>query len=290
MIRRGAAAAAHQPCAHAHEGGGFFRKGLGRQAEHGFPVHQFGQPRVGLGQHGHGGTGEETLHERGHFLGPETAIEAEGVHTEILHGFRENFRRRPGQARALLEGHGHHDGQIALGADGGHGDAHFCQIELGFHEEEVHPALGEATGLLAESFVKLKRVEIAEGPHKAAAGPHVTGHENGPPRGFGGGTGDAGHLPVEGDGFDPGGKFQARAAKGAGQDDVRSGGEVVGMDAPEHVRAVQTELFRVLPGGQPPSLKHGPHAPVEDENTTGCECATKIRHAVLLGSCLVRQV
>ena len=59
-------------------------------------------------------------------------------------------------------------------------------------------------------------------------------------------------------------------------------GEVVGVDPPEHVRPIEAELFRVFPGGQAPCLQHGPHAPVEQQGTPGGECATKIRHAVLL--------
>ncbi len=95
VIRGRAAAAAHKPRAHADEGRRLFGERLGGQAEHGLAVHQLGQARVGLGQHRHGRTGEEALHERGHLLGPEAAVQAERVHAEVLHGFRENFRGRP---------------------------------------------------------------------------------------------------------------------------------------------------------------------------------------------------
>lgn len=80
----------------------------------------------------------------------------------------------------------------------------------------------------------------------------------------------------------PAGSLRRRAAEGARQNDVRARGEVVGVDPPEHVRPIEAELFRVFPGGQAPCLQHGPHAPVEQQGTPGGECATKIRHAVLL--------
>lgn len=96
MIRGRAAAAAHKPRAHADEGRRLFGERLGGQAEHGLAVHQLGQARVGLGQHRHGRTGEETLHERGHLLGPEAAVQAERVHAEVLAWFPRKF---PGSSR-----------------------------------------------------------------------------------------------------------------------------------------------------------------------------------------------
>ena len=282
VIRGRAAAAAHKPRAHADEGRRLFGERLGGQAEHGLAVHQLGQARVGLGQHRHGRTGEEALHERGHLLGPEAAVQAERVHAEVLHGFRENFRGRPGEARPLLEGHGNHDRQVAFGPDGGHGNAHFRQIELRFDEEQIHAAFHKAARLFAQGFIQLQRVQVPKRTHELPARPHVAGDEGFPAGGVHGGAGDPGHRAVERRDVDARRKLETRAAEGARQNDVRARGEVVGVDPPEHVRPIEAELFRVFPGGQAPCLQHGPHAPVEQQGTPGGECATKIRHAVLL--------
>lgn len=47
-------------------------------------------------------------------------------------------------------------GRSLFGPDGGHGNAHFRQIELRFDEEQIHAAFHKAARLFAQGFIQLK--------------------------------------------------------------------------------------------------------------------------------------
>ena len=144
----------------------------------GAPVHDAGQPGVGLGQQRDLRPGAQPLYLREYVARTYRAVQAEGVRAHALH---HDQRRRGVRARerasVLVAGEGHDGG---LAADAAHGQQRRAGFGQGHHRldyEQVDARLLQRGGLLGVDVEKLFKARRAERGEEQPRGGDVPGHE-----------------------------------------------------------------------------------------------------------------
>ena len=220
-----------------------------------------------------------------HLLGAGGAVDPDhvGAHRVERHERRADLgagQHAPGE----LDGDLHLDGQVDLG--GAHGGAHTIdrglgaeQVELRLDDEQVDAAVDQAERLLGVEVTQFAVPDLTEG-REPRARTHRPGDESLAVRGRGvlGGVsrdagGDAVQLtgavrePVLAEGH-------AERSERVGLDHVGTGGEVLGVQPPDHVgsgldqdlvAALQVGTAEVI-GGEALLLEPGAGAAVEDDH------------------------
>ena len=203
--------------------------------------------------------------DRAHLLGPEAAVGADHGHAHVLHGLGKNLGRGAGEADALFEGHGGHDGQVRHPAHGCHCRPRLGHVELRFNEEEVAPAFGKGPRLDFEALDELLGVEVAQRPGKVARGSDVAGNADQPARGLRRLPGQLGHAPVEAGAVYARIQLEGARPEGAGGENVRAGFDVGAVHCAELLRPGQAVLAGRDAGRHAAGLEHGAHGAVEKE-------------------------
>ena len=234
-------------------------------------VHHLRQSGVGLQQHRHGGVSQIFLHHRGQSLGPQGAVDADGIGSHALQ-------------------HGHHGGgvgarhQLAVGAVGV-GDEHrqrgvlLCRQQGGLglvavghslNEDQVGSIFYTQTDGFGEDFHGILKVQIAVGGQHFPRGANVQCHPFLRRRGTLS-RGSPGIFQRRADNLLQFriGKLQTVGSEGVGVHHMGSGVKILLMDLGNHLRVGEIPSLRQFPGLHSPGEEQRTHAPVQKQQVLG---------------------
>ncbi len=280
----GAAAAADDPHPQLQQPvvvGGHLLRGS-RKDRH--PVMQERQTRIGLAderQPGHPAHRDQDLIHPFH---AQTAVGADDIRSCRLQGDGSRLGGGPQHASPIVvEGQHGNDRDLRSDLpDGDQGGPDLLDVQEGFQGDQVGTCSNQGSRLFAKDIRHLVEGEI---PHRldktagrADGAPHIGGFSRnlaGDPHRCGI---DLRHPPFETEM----GELLPAAAKGVGNDDVRSSGQILAMHAGNHLGQKEIQLFRRLAGLQTPLLEHGPHGPVKDQHPLLERLQYRLFHCCLL--------
>ena len=167
-------------------------------------------------------------------------------------------------------------------------------VEVGHRldPDEVHPAGDQRGRLLPEDIDGDLVVERAEWGDDLAARPDVAGDERRAARGVDLRAGEDRGGPVQlvdalAQAVEP--EAQTVATERVGHDDLRPGGEIAALDAPDHLGLGEVPDLRRIAELQPVGEEHGPHRAVgHDRGAVGQQVAELLARLAALdrSSCL----
>ncbi len=274
MRGRGTAAASD----HAGAGGDHARRIVGhvggRREVYQPLAHPARQTGVGLDHHRKPPRlGEHLLQDVVEHAGANRAVGAHSLYGQLAQRSHYLDRRPPEEGDAVVgEGHLGHDGQVGDRANGLDGQPHLHQIREGLDDEDVHSPLEQPFGLLLEGRARLVGLDGAQRrqvfPERAngAQHEHIAAHALADvPRQLGAAQVDLPDPPRQA--VDP--QLEAVGAEGVGLDTVRARGDVLGVDAQDDLRVVDTDDVEARVQRHAAGIEHGAHGPVAEEGTLG---------------------
>ena len=264
VVRRGAAAAAHEGYPRLCIGRSVGGKGLGVQGEMGFPVFQYRHAGIGLDDDGLIGDRHHLLCCVQQLVRAHGAVGADHVGS---HGVQENggghgVGARDGAA-VFAVGHLADYREGGSGLRSNEGRLHFLDVDDGLDDEAVRPRIGKGPGQAVIILAGLIEGQVPDGADKFPRRAHVSGHLHLIPAGLpyvghGGGS-DFLHLILEVIVLE----LQGRGAEGIRGDVLAPGVHVGPMDLLHHLGMGNIVIVRAAPGFQTKFLKHGTHAAIK---------------------------
>ena len=251
-----------------------------------------GQTGIGLDKNRYTGrdAAAEPLCKRQNLLGTQRAVDAHGIGTET--GGRDGvaFHRTAGKgAAAALKAHRGKDRQGAVFLGGENGRLQFIQIGHRFKKDKVRPGCRTGTDDLRKLGVGILKAQGAGRDQQLAQRADIQGYQR---AGFCGGaarTGNRGRNDL----LDRAGaacKLFGVGTKGVGQQNVRAGAGVIGVDGSQSIRHFQSGQLGLLPGLQAAGLQLGAHAAVQKDKALTVKYFTDLHTILPYRSCLKQVV
>ena len=264
MIRRGAAAAPHEPGSHIDEAPGV----LGHVVWAGHvdaPIpHGPGKAGVGLGRQGEGGPlahDVQGVQDDGWAHG---AVQPDDLGPQPVQLHRQVLRiGAVGGAEVGADGHLGHHREVAEGSDRPVGRLDLVHVGERLQDEPVHLPLQEPLHLTAEIVLGL--VDGRGSPRLDTDPQGANGARHQDPGGRP--PGQAGRFPVDLPGLllQPVGRELHRVGpEGVGLHDLGPGGGVFGVDPGHQLRLLQDQGIVADVDEHPPGVEEGSHGPVQD--------------------------
>ena len=140
MVGGGAAAAAQDLDTQVGNGSHVDGKLRRAHVKDGVAVAGVGQTGVGVDHQGHRGVLQQLLHNGHHLGGAQTAVDAQGAHTQALQQGHSGGGGAAGEQLAVFPVHGgHHHRQVAVLLGGQHGGLGLVGVAHGLNQDQVGP-------------------------------------------------------------------------------------------------------------------------------------------------------